>query len=108
MAIVESLGMGKRLCRCSMEREVHISRKIVQEVLKIPKALMERFTKWTDLNSLLSSDRRGAYLFFLIILTVAIIVIIIIVISHVNYVFNKISSIIIRTKYYIFCSRNKP
>ena len=29
-----------------MERELHISRKVVQESLKIPKALMERFAKW--------------------------------------------------------------
>ena len=50
MAIVESLEMRKRLCCGSMERELHISRKEVQELLKIPKALMERFTKWTDLN----------------------------------------------------------
>ena len=28
--------------------------------------------------------------------------------SHLNYISNKISSIIIRTTYYIFCSRNKP
>ena len=28
--------------------------------------------------------------------------------SHLNYILNKISSIIIRTTYYIFCSRNKP
>ena len=28
--------------------------------------------------------------------------------SHLNYIFKKISSIIIRTTYYIFCSRNKP
>ena len=44
-------------------RELHISRKVVQELLKIPKALMERLTKWTDSNCFLSSDRRGAYLF---------------------------------------------
>ena len=63
MAIVESLEMRKRQCYGSMERELHILRKEVQELLKIPKALMERFTKWTDLNCFLSSDRRGAYLF---------------------------------------------
>ena len=40
--------------------------KVVQKLLKIRKALMERLTKWTDLNSFLSSDRRGAYLFFFI------------------------------------------
>ena len=28
--------------------------------------------------------------------------------SYLNYILNKISSIIIRTTYYIFCSRNKP
>ena len=28
--------------------------------------------------------------------------------SHLNYILSKISSIIIRTTYYIFCSRNKP
>ena len=47
-----------------MERELHISRREVQELLKIPKALMERFTKWTDLNCFLSLVRRGGYLFF--------------------------------------------
>ena len=50
MAMVESLEMRKRLCCGSMERELHISRKVVQELMKIPKALMERFTKGTDLN----------------------------------------------------------
>ena len=67
MAIVESLEMRKRLCYGSMERELHISRKEVQELLKIPKALMERLTKWTDLNCFLSSDRSGAYLFFFLV-----------------------------------------
>ena len=43
MTIVESLEMRKRLCCGSMERELHISRKEVQELLKIPKALMEGF-----------------------------------------------------------------
>ena len=50
MAVVESLEMRKRLCCGSMEKELHISRKEVQELLKIPKALMERFTNWADLN----------------------------------------------------------
>ena len=63
MAMVESLEMRKLLCCGSMERELHISRKVVQELLKIPKALMERLTKLTDLNCFLSSDRNGAYLF---------------------------------------------
>ena len=36
MAIVESLEMRKRLCSGSMERELHISRKTVQELLRIP------------------------------------------------------------------------
>ena len=63
MAIVESLEMRKRLCCGSMEGELHISRQVVQDLLKIPKALMERLTKWTDLNCFLSSDRRGACLF---------------------------------------------
>ena len=67
MAIMESLEMRKRLCCGSMERELHISRKVVQELLKIPKALMERFTKWTDLHCFLSSDRGGAYLFFFLV-----------------------------------------
>ena len=58
MGIVESLEMRKRLCCGSMERELRISRKVVQELLKIPAALMERLTKWADLNSFLSSDRR--------------------------------------------------
>ena len=44
-----------------------MSRKEAQELLKIPKALKERFTKWTDLNCFLSSDRRGAYLFFFLV-----------------------------------------
>ena len=48
MAIVESLEMRKRLCCGSMERELHISRKEIQELL------MERLTKWTDLNCFLS------------------------------------------------------
>ena len=47
--------------------ELHISTKEAQELLKIPKVLMERFTKWTDLNCFLSSDRRGAYLFFFLV-----------------------------------------
>ena len=45
-----------------MERELHISRKVVEELLKIPKALMERLTKWTDVNLFLIADRNGAYL----------------------------------------------
>ena len=56
MAIMESLEMRKRLCCGSRERELQISRKAVQELLKIPKALMERLTKWTDMNCFLSSD----------------------------------------------------
>ena len=55
MAIVESLEMRKRLWCGSMERELHISRKEVQELLKVPKALMERLTKWTDLNCFFES-----------------------------------------------------
>ena len=55
MAIVKSLQMRKRLCCWSIERELHISRKEIQELLKIPKALMERLTKWADLNCFLSS-----------------------------------------------------
>ena len=67
MAIVESLEMRKRLCCGSMERELHMSRKEVQELLKIPKALMDRFAKWTDLTCFLSSERRGVHLFFFLI-----------------------------------------
>ena len=63
MDVVESFETRKRLCCGSMERELHVSRKEIQELLKIPRALMERFTKWTDLNCFLSSDRRGVYLF---------------------------------------------
>ena len=37
MAMVEGLEMRKRLCCGSMERELHISRKEVHELLKIPK-----------------------------------------------------------------------
>ena len=40
----ESLEMRKRLCCGLMERELRM-----QELLKIPKALMERLTKWTDI-----------------------------------------------------------
>ena len=58
MAIVESLEMRKRLCCDSMERELHISRKMVQELLKIPKSLVAGLTKWTDLNYFFSSNRR--------------------------------------------------
>ena len=47
----------------SMERELHISRKEAQELLKIPKALMERLKKWTDVNCFLSSVRKGANVF---------------------------------------------
>ena len=42
MAIVKSLEMRKRPCFGSMERDLLISRKVVQELLKIPKALIER------------------------------------------------------------------
>ena len=49
--------MRKRLCCRLVERELHVSRKVVQELMKIPKTLMERFTKWTDLNCFLSSVR---------------------------------------------------
>ena len=34
----------KFLCSWSMKRELQILRKVVQELLKIPKALMERLT----------------------------------------------------------------
>ena len=37
MAFVESLETRKRLCCGSMEEELHISRKVVQKLLKIPK-----------------------------------------------------------------------
>ena len=63
IATVESLEMRKRLCCGSMERELHISKKVVQELLEIPKALMERLTKWTDLSFLLRLVKTGAYLF---------------------------------------------
>ena len=55
--------MRTLLCCGSMERELHIARKVVQEVLKIPKALIERLTKWADLNCFFTLVRRGAYLF---------------------------------------------
>ena len=42
-----------------MEKELHILRKVVQELLKTPKVLMERLTKRVDLNCFLSSVRRG-------------------------------------------------
>ena len=57
-----SYELRKRLCCASMERELHISRKIVKELLKVPKVPMERLIKWTDLNWCLSSVRRRAYL----------------------------------------------
>ena len=50
----KSLEMRKRLCCVSMERELHMSRKEVQELLMIPKVLMGRFKKWTDLNCFFS------------------------------------------------------
>ena len=62
--------MRKRLCCGPMERELDISRKEVHELLKIHKALMERFAKWVDLNCFLSSVRRGAYLLIMIIIVV--------------------------------------
>ena len=43
MATVESLEMSKHLCYGSMERDWHISREVLQELLKIPK--VERLTK---------------------------------------------------------------
>lgn len=46
-----------------------ILRKEVHELLKMPKALMERFTRWPVSNCLLSSDRRGAYMLWFIIIT---------------------------------------
>ena len=46
-----------------MERELDILRKVVQELLKIPKVLIERLTKWADFNCILSLFRRGAHLF---------------------------------------------
>ena len=66
MTIGESLGMRKRLWCGSMERELHISRKVSQELLKVPKALTERLTKGTDFNCCLSLVRRRAYLFLLL------------------------------------------
>ena len=54
MAIVESLEMRKRLCCGSMERELHISRKVVQELLKLPKALMKRLIKWKIIMIIIS------------------------------------------------------
>ena len=56
MATVESLEMRKRLCCGSMERGLHSSRNVVQELLKIPKALMERLTKLTDSNFCYKAD----------------------------------------------------
>ena len=49
MVIVESLEMRKRLCCGSMERELLISRKVVQKLLEILKALMKRLIKFKDL-----------------------------------------------------------
>ena len=79
MTTVKCLEMRKRLCRWSVEIELHISRQVVHEFLKIHKALMERLMKRaylncflnsdlncflnSDLNYFLSSVRRGTYLF---------------------------------------------
>ena len=49
------------LCCGSMERELHISRKVIQELLKVPKALMEIVANWTDLNCFFGLVRRVAY-----------------------------------------------
>ena len=49
MSIAKSLEMRKHLCRGSIERELQISRKLIQELLKMPEALMDRLRKWTDL-----------------------------------------------------------
>ena len=57
MGIVETLEMRKRLCCGSMERELHISRKVVQELLKIPKALMERLAKVDRFKVLFDNDK---------------------------------------------------
>ena len=62
MSIVESSEMRKRLCCGLMERKLHIARKVVQELLKIHKVLMDGLRKWADLNCFLSSVRRGARL----------------------------------------------
>ena len=62
MVIVESLEMRKRLCCWLMERQLHISRKEVHELLKIRNTLMERSMKWIDLPFFLSSVRRGVCL----------------------------------------------
>ena len=53
--------MRKRLCCGSMEIELQILRKVSQELLNTPRAVMERLTNWIELNCFLSSDRRGAY-----------------------------------------------
>ena len=52
-AAVEILEIKKCLCGRSMERELHTSRKVLQALLKISKALMERLTKWKNSNSFL-------------------------------------------------------
>ena len=44
---------------CSMERELQSSRKVVQELLKIPKALMERLTKWTTFKFLFCKNNNN-------------------------------------------------
>ena len=45
-----------------MERESHILKKEMQELPKMPRELIERFTKETHLNFRCKSDRREAYL----------------------------------------------
>ena len=45
-----------------MERESHILKKEMQELPKMPRELIERFTKETYLNFCCKSNRREAYL----------------------------------------------
>ena len=45
-----------------MERESHILKKEMQELPKMPRELIERFTKETHLNFRCKSDSREAYL----------------------------------------------
>ena len=45
MAIAEGLEMRKCLCCGSIERKLHSSRKMAQDLLKMPKVLMERLAK---------------------------------------------------------------
>ena len=74
-----------------MERESHILKKEMQELPKMPRELIERFTKETHLNFRCKSDRREAYLLsFLVIIIIIIIIIVIIIIIIISIIIKAI------------------